>query len=88
MKKLIVKGIVQGVGFRYYTYEIARKYDIYGYSKNLRDGTVEVVISNDDNENYQIFLNELWIGPHSARVECIEEVEIEDEKFYDFFIRH
>ena len=41
--KVRVEGIVQGVGFRYYTYRIAKRYGIKGYVKNMPDGSVEVV---------------------------------------------
>lgn len=33
--RIIVKGLVQGVGFRYYCYKTAKEYGITGYAKNL-----------------------------------------------------
>lgn len=36
-------GNVQGVGFRYTTVQVARRFPITGYVKNLADGRVEVV---------------------------------------------
>ena len=41
-KRYIVKGRVQGVGFRYFTHSIAMRIGVYGYVKNLFDGSVEV----------------------------------------------
>ena len=40
---LIVSGLVQGVGFRYYTERIALSMQIKGWVRNLPDDTVEIV---------------------------------------------
>jgi acylphosphatase len=46
--RAIVKGIVQGVGFRYFTvYQAQRIGGITGYVRNLRDGSVEVVAEGE-----------------------------------------
>jgi len=37
-------GRVQGVGFRYTTVNIARRFDVAGYVQNLPDGGVQVVV--------------------------------------------
>lgn len=42
-RRVIFRGCVQGVGFRYTTRRIASRHDVTGYVKNLRDGTVELV---------------------------------------------
>ena len=38
------EGYVQGVGFRYTTYSMAREYSVTGYVMNLPDGAVELYI--------------------------------------------
>lgn len=38
-----VYGVVQGVGFRYYTQQQALIWGVSGYTRNLDDGSVEVV---------------------------------------------
>lgn len=43
-KHIIFKGHVQGVGFRYTTHRIARRYEVVGFVRNLPDGTVEALI--------------------------------------------
>ncbi len=43
-------GRVQGVGFRYTTTQIARRYDVAGYVKNLSDGSVELVVEGATSE--------------------------------------
>lgn len=41
--RVIYHGRVQGVGFRYTTASIAKRFPVEGYVKNLSDGTVEMV---------------------------------------------
>ena len=41
--RLIVRGRVQGVGFRYATVEQGRRLGLDGWARNLPDGSVEVV---------------------------------------------
>ncbi len=47
--KAKAKGNVQGVNFRYYTYQYAKELKLKGYVKNTLDGAVEMlVIGNKD----------------------------------------
>ena len=43
-RRLIYRGHVQGVGFRYTTASIARRHSVTGFVRNLPDGTVELVV--------------------------------------------
>ena len=43
----ILKGRVQGVGFRYKAYHTARAYGLTGYARNLYDGSVELEVQGD-----------------------------------------
>ncbi|HZK82905.1 MAG TPA: acylphosphatase [Humisphaera sp.] len=43
-------GRVQGVGFRYTTQNIAMRYNVHGYVRNLDDGRVELVLEGEDRE--------------------------------------
>jgi acylphosphatase len=43
-------GRVQGVGFRYTTQNIAMRYNVFGYVRNLDDGRVELLLEGDDRE--------------------------------------
>jgi acylphosphatase len=47
-------GRVQGVGFRYTTRNIALRYDVEGYVRNLPDGRVELVMEGPDAEMDQV----------------------------------
>lgn len=42
-KQIRVYGVVQGVGFRYFTEHQARKLGLTGYVRNMPDGSVEVL---------------------------------------------
>lgn len=44
-QRLVIRGRVQGVGFRYWTAREAEKRDLSGWVRNLPDGTVEALVS-------------------------------------------
>ncbi len=66
----IVKGVVQGVGFRYFVENIASRLDVDGYVRNMYDGSVEVVVAGSDND-LQIIENALKKGPSYSRVDSV-----------------
>jgi acylphosphatase len=49
-KQVIFIGHVQGVGFRYTTRDIAGRYEVAGFVRNLPDGTVEMLIQGPAQE--------------------------------------
>jgi acylphosphatase len=65
--EIIVTGLVQGVGFRYYVLHKAQELNLKGFTKNLYDGSVLNVV---EGEKYLIedFFKELKIGPMHAQV--------------------
>ncbi|MCS7265689.1 MAG: acylphosphatase [Armatimonadetes bacterium] len=70
--RAIVKGIVQGVGYRYFAvYQAQRIGGIVGFVRNLRDGNVEVV-AEGERERLEQFLQELRKGPRAAHVTDLE----------------
>jgi acylphosphatase len=71
--KAKVFGRVQGVGYRYFVKDKARKLDIVGYTKNLPDGTVEVIAQGEE-ANLQKLISELKKGPFLAKVEKLSIV--------------
>ena len=74
-KKINFSGRVQGVGFRYTAKKISASWDIYGYVKNLRDGTVELIAEGDQGEVAN-FLDQL----QGAMGDNIEKMEVTDFK--------
>jgi acylphosphatase len=83
----LVKGRVQGVGFRYWLYDQARQLGITGYVRNLPDGNVEVRAEGDDHQLHQVE-QLLWKGPLFASVDDVD-VNHSDEpaRFEEFEIR-
>jgi acylphosphatase len=67
----IVKGIVQGVGFRYYVVQQATRLGLTGYVKNQPDMSVEVYLEGPEDACDQM-KRLLQTGPPSARVREIE----------------
>jgi|SRR5579862_6673325 acylphosphatase len=49
-KQCHFSGRVQGVGFRYTVQNLAMRYDVRGYVRNLPDGRVELVMEGPDQE--------------------------------------
>ncbi|RLE99685.1 MAG: acylphosphatase [Thermoprotei archaeon] len=81
-----VKGIVQGVGFRYFVYRHAKTLDLTGYVRNLPDGRVEVVAEGSE-ESLRELVSLLWEGPVGSYVENVElEWSEAKNEFKDFKI--
>ncbi len=82
-----IYGVVQGVGFRWFTKRIADELDIKGYVRNMDDGSVEVLAVGNE-KDLEIFFEKLKEGPALSKVERIEKKEVEVEgTFKDFEIR-
>lgn len=77
--KIIVRGVVQGVGFRYFVYQQARQLGLTGWTRNLPDGSVEV-LAEGDNSLLEQLVQELKVGPRSAHVSAIEIEKIDSEE--------
>jgi len=67
----IVHGLVQGVGYRWYVRQMARRLNLSGYVRNRSDRTVEVVAEGQENALRQ-FLAYLETGPSAAVVERVD----------------
>lgn len=70
---VVVRGTVQGVGFRWFTRRVARRLGLAGWVANRPDGTVEVVAAGPA-QALAVLERELSRGPVGARVEAIELV--------------
>lgn len=66
-----ITGLVQGVGFRAWMEQAARSRGISGWVRNRRDGSVEAVISGEDDQ-VEDMLAYLWQGPRTSRVERVD----------------
>jgi acylphosphatase len=63
-----VIGAVQGVGFRWFAREAARRLDLAGWVRNRDDGSVEITVEGDD-AAVERFLTQVERGPRGARVD-------------------
>jgi len=62
-KKIILKGIVQGVGCRGYTARYARIFGLKGSATNLNNGTVRLLIDCDDDKIISAYVSALIQNP-------------------------
>jgi acylphosphatase len=74
-RRAVVRGVVQGVGFRASTREQARGLGVSGVARNLLDGTVEVEAEGDASD-VEALLAWLREGPAWSRVESVEVSEL------------
>lgn len=82
MEKILVEGIVQGVGFRPYVYRLANEMNIKGYVRNLGN-IVEIIIDSNFEEFKERLVNEL---PPIANINSLNTIKIPDEDFDSFEI--
>jgi acylphosphatase len=87
--RYFVAGIVQGVGFRYFTQDEAERLDLSGFVRNLRDGRVEVYAIGTQ-ENLARLRTLLERGPRGAMVQHVDQQSADvDPKFaQDFSITY
>jgi acylphosphatase len=64
---VLVSGIVQGVGFRYFVYDRAINFKLTGYVQNLSTGQVEIE-AEGDRSILEEFIKEIKVGTRSAHV--------------------
>jgi acylphosphatase len=73
-----IYGRVQGVGFRFFTEEVAMREGLSGFVRNVAGGSVEAQVEGDL-ESVERFENALYQGPPGARVERVEVTELAPE---------
>ena len=84
VRKFLISGDVQGVGYRFFAQRAAARHQVVGYVRNLPDGRVEAVAEGlaDDVE---AFKHDLATGPAYATVENVEEINLETTRSYSLF---
>jgi acylphosphatase len=70
-RHVVIRGRVQGVGFRYWTQREALRHDLRGSVRNRRDGTVEATFSGPA-EAVSAMLDACHRGPAGSAVSAIE----------------
>ncbi len=64
---ITVKGLVQGVGFRYFVFSVATKLSLRGYTRNLFNGDVEIEVEGNRSA-IEALIKEVKVGPRMSRV--------------------
>ncbi|HUJ00239.1 MAG TPA: acylphosphatase [Usitatibacter sp.] len=77
-RRLVVRGRVQGVGFRYATVRAAQRFGVTGWVRNRSDGSVEAVVYGTV-ESVEAIVAWARRGPDAAIVENLEVMEAEGE---------
>ncbi len=69
--RIKIKGLVQGVGFRYFVYFNAVKLGVNGFVRNTRDGDVEAVFEGEASR-VEDLVSICGKGPSAAIVESLD----------------
>ncbi|HEY6305736.1 MAG TPA: acylphosphatase [Candidatus Angelobacter sp.] len=75
-RRYIVRGRVQGVGFRWYVDYEARQLGLAGWVRNNFDGSVEVLAMGSE-QQHAVLRGKLQDGPRAARVDDVKELPAE-----------
>lgn len=69
-RRFVISGRVQGVGFRYFTKDVADREGVTGWVRNLPDGRVEALVEGEQEAVTRVE-RALRAGPPGARVELV-----------------
>ena len=84
---IIIRGRVQGVGFRYFTKQRAGAYNLIGFVRNLIDGNVEVVAKGPQKSLDNLIID-LKSGPPGSVVSaCVVNWRPAIDRVQDFTIK-
>lgn len=87
--KLIASGRVQGVGFRFMTFQLAKQLGIKGTVENLDDGRVLIFGQSDDKLILQKFISDVRKSPAPfGRVDYLDVAIDNSPDFTDFKMRN
>ncbi|MBI5416903.1 acylphosphatase [Candidatus Poribacteria bacterium] len=87
---IIVSGLVQGVGYRAFVLDKAKKMgEITGWVRNLPNGNKVEVFAEGTSEDIDSLIEKLKQGPSLSKIKevSIERTEIKIRKYDDFSIR-
>lgn len=76
--RLVIRGTVQGVGFRAWTRREARRLGLRGWVRNLSDGSVEALAVGDD-AALEALAEACRRGPALAQVSAVSRHPAEDD---------
>jgi acylphosphatase len=79
VRHYLVKGRVQGVGFRWFVHREAAALELHGWVRNTEDGHVEVLASGDA-ESLADLAAALRRGSRGSRVDAVVEHDLDDKE--------
>jgi len=82
--KITVKGMVQGVGFRYFCYLKADEFNIKGYAKNLYNGDVEIMAEGEEGM-LNDFIKAVKTGPPFSSINSMQIEDADSESRFTSF---
>lgn len=87
-QRVVVRGLVQGVGFRNFVQKQAIALAVKGWVQNCPDGSVEAFLVGDADKTTEL-LELIRRGPRFAKVESVDVQEASDstEELANFEIR-
>ena len=83
-RKFFIRGLVQGVGYRFFAQRSAARHQVRGYVRNLADGRVEALAQGSE-AAVEAFKHDLTAGPTYSSVQDVEEIVIEPNRSYSAF---
>jgi acylphosphatase len=83
-RKFLIRGMVQGVGYRYFAQRSAARHQVRGYVRNLDDGRVEAYAQGTE-RSVEAFKHDLTAGPTYSNVQEVEEIVLEPDRTYSAF---
>jgi acylphosphatase len=85
-RRAVVRGRVQGVGYRFFAERVARALGVAGWVRNLPDGTVETVAEGEE-KIVDEYLARLREGPALSRVDGVDVEGVAEERLTQFEVR-
>lgn len=74
VRRVVIRGRVQGVGFRAFVEYTAQDFGLKGWVRNRRDGSVEALFAGSA-EAVKAMIEACRRGPRGARVDAVEEAD-------------
>jgi len=85
--EIVVNGLVQGIGFRYFVLRQAQNLGVNGYVRNLYTGEV-LTVAEGDRSLVEELIKQLRIGPSHAHVKnCKVEWSESNDEFKTFEVK-
>jgi acylphosphatase len=80
VRHVVVRGRVQGVGFRAFVEQHAVQHGLAGWVRNRRDGSVEALFAGPE-KSVKDIIKACGVGPLPAHVDTLDQCEGADEDF-------